>query len=291
VKVVRGQRADDFIHFGRKRRERIGGDMTGANQVLSERWRLLTELAKINEGQRAAMGQRAVDYQTFYDDAYKLLGDPRWPAVFQATDDDKQRYGDDEFGLGCILARNLLAQNAGTRIVYVYDGDRWDHHAGIFDRNAEWNHYRTCNRLDKGLVSLIDDLAAAPGQAPGTSMLDETLIVAQSEFGRTPGMNPVAGRDHYKGAYAGLYAGGGVAGGRVLGRTDADGSKCLDTGWRHKSQPFMDNTVATIYSALGIDWRKSIENTPSGRAYQYVDTVNLGGAAMMESDEIADLFA
>ena len=87
-------------------------------------------------------------------------------------------------------------------------------------------------------------------------MLDETLIVAQSEFGRTPGMNPVAGRDHYKGAYTGLYAGGGVAGGRVLGKTDADGSTCLDTGWRHKRQPFMDNTVATIYSALGIDWKQ-----------------------------------
>jgi hypothetical protein len=269
----------------------FGGDMTGANQVLSERWRLLTELAKINEGQRAAMGQRAADYQTFYDDAYKLLQDPRWPKVFSASDADKQRYGDDEFGLGCILARNLLQQNAGTRMVYVYDGDRWDHHAGIFDKSAEWNHYRTCTRLDKGLVSLIDDLSALPGTAPGKSMLDETLIVAQSEFGRTPGMNPVAGRDHYKGAYAGLYAGGGVAGGRVLGATDADGSKCLETGWRHKSQPFMDNTVATIYSALGIDWKKSVANTPSGRPYHYVDTVSLGGAAMMESDEIAGLFA
>jgi uncharacterized protein (DUF1501 family) len=237
------------------------------------------------------MGQRAADYQTFYDDAYKLLQDPRWPKVFSASDADKQRYGDDEFGLGCILARNLLAQNAGTRVVYVYDGDRWDHHAGIFDKSAEWNHYRTCSRLDKGLVSLIDDLGAMPGAAPGKTMLDETLIVAQSEFGRTPGMNPVAGRDHYKGAYTGLYAGGGVTGGRVLGATDADGSKCLDTGWRHKTQPFMDNTVATIYSALGIDWTKVVANTPSGRAYRYVDTVNLGGAAMMESDEIAGLFA
>ena len=269
----------------------FGGDMSGANQVLSERWRLLTELAKINEGQRAAMGQRAADYQTFYDDAYKLLTDPRWPAVFQATADDKTRYGDDEFGLGCILARNLLKQNAGTRVVYVYDGDRWDHHSGIFDRGAEWNHYRTCTRLDKGLVSLMHDLAATPGAASGKTLLDETLIVCQSEFGRTPGMNPVAGRDHYKGTYTGLYAGGGVKGGTILGRTDADGANCLEPGWRHKSQPFMDNTVATIYSALGIDWTKVVENTPSGRAYHYVDTVSLGGSAMMEADEIAGLFS
>ena len=269
----------------------FGGDMTGANAVLSERWELLTALTKINEGQRKAMGQRAADYQTFYDDAHKLLTDQRWPTVFQASADDKTRYGDDEFGLGCILARNLLKQNAGTRVVYVYDGDRWDHHSGIFDRGAEWNHYRTCTRLDKGLVSLMHDLAATPGAASGKTLLDETLIVCQSEFGRTPGMNPVAGRDHYKGTYTGLYAGGGVKGGTILGRTDADGANCLEPGWRHKSQPFMDNTVATIYSALGIDWTKVVENTPSGRAYHYVDTVSLGGSAMMEADEIAGLFS
>lgn len=270
--------------------EAFGGNPSGANRLLEERWRLLTEFGKINEGQRKALGQRASDYQTFYDDAYRLLNDERWPKVFTASDSDKQRYGSDEFGLGCILARNLIQADAGTKFIYIYDGDRWDHHSGIFDRKAEWNHYRTCTRLDQGLVSLMTDLAAQPGHEPGKTLLDETLIVAQSEFGRTPGMNPVAGRDHYKGAYAGLYAGGGVIGGRVLGRTDADGATCLDPGWKHKTQPYMDNTVATIYSALGIDWRKAVRNTPSGREYLYVDRVNLGGAAMMEDDEIADLF-
>ena len=268
----------------------FGGNAEGVNLVLEERWRLLSALAKVNEGQRQALGQRSSDYQTFYDEAHRLLSDERWSQVFRASDEEKQRYGDDEFGLGCILARNLLKADAGTRFVYVYDGDRWDHHAGIFDRKAEWNHYRTCTRLDKGLVSLVDDLAAAPGQAPGKSMLDETLIVAQSEFGRTPGMNPVAGRDHYKGAYTGLYVGGGVIGGRVIGRTDVDGSACVDAGWPHRRQPFMDNTVASIYSALGIDWRKSVQNTPSGREYVYVDTVSLGGGGMMVNDEIAPLF-
>ena len=268
----------------------FGGNAEGVNLVLEERWRLLSALAKVNEGQRQALGQRSSDYQTFYDEAHRLLSDERWSHVFRASDEEKQRYGDDEFGLGCILARNLLKADAGTRFVYVYDGDRWDHHAGIFDRKAEWNHYRTCTRLDKGLVSLMDDLATAPGHAPGKSMLDETLIVAQSEFGRTPGMNPVAGRDHYKGAYTGLYVGGGVIGGRVIGRTDLDGSACVDAGWRHRRQPFMDNTVASIYSALGIDWRKSVQNTPSGREYVYVDTVSLGGGGMMVSDEIAPLF-
>lgn len=136
----------------------------------------------------------------------------------------------------------------------------------------------------------MHDLAALPGTRPGASMLDETLIVAQSEFGRTPGMNPVAGRDHYKGTYSGLYVGGGVRGGRIIGRTDADGSTCLEPGWPYKTQPCMDNTVATIYSALGIDWKKAIRNTPSGREYVYVDTVDLGGSERIHNDEIAPLF-
>ena len=270
--------------------EVFGGNAGGVNQVLEERWRRSRRWRRSTRANARRSGS-APDYQTFYDEAHRLLTDERWSHVFTASDEDKQRYGSDEFGLGCILARNLLKANAGTRFVYVYDGDRWDHHAGIFDRNAEWNHYRTCTRLDKGIVSLLDDLRATPGHAPGKTMLDETLIVAQCEFGRTPGMNPVAGRDHYKGAYTGLYAGGGVIGGRIIGKTDMDGSACTDSGWGHRTQPFMDNTVASIYSALGIDWKKTVKNTPSGREYVYVDTVILGGGAMMVNDGIALLDA
>jgi hypothetical protein len=258
--------------------------------VLEERWRLLSELTKVSGAEQAALGSRAKDYQVFYNDAYRILNDSRWPQLFQASPEDKTRYGDDEFGLGCVLARNILAADAGTRFIYVYDGDRWDHHSGIFDKNAEWNHYKTCTRFDKGVVSLMTDLTAMPGSAPGRTMLDDTLIVCTSEFGRTPDMNPVAGRDHYKGTYTTMFLGGGVVGGRIIGRTDADGGKCTDPGWKYKGQPFMDNTLATIYSALGIDWRKVVKNTPSGREYVYVDTVSLGGNEMIESDEIADLF-
>ena len=103
-------------------------------------------------------------------------------------------------------------------------------------------------------------------------------------------MNPVGGRDDYDTAYAGLYAGGGVIGGRIIGETDKDGGKVIDDGWAHPGQPFMDNTAATIYSALGIDWKKTVKNTPSGREYMYVDTVNLGGSMMMVNEDIRALF-
>ena len=130
-----------------------------------------------------------------------------------------------------------------------------------------------------------------PGSQPGKTLLDETLIVATSEFGRTPQMNPVQGRDHYRFAYSSMFVGGGVRGGRIIGKTDAIGAQCVDTGWKHKEQPQMDNIVATIYSALGIDWMKTIENTPSGRAYHYIETAPIGGAEFISGDEIAELFA
>lgn len=262
----------------------------GSQARLDERYRLLTAISDAARKERDSMGSKQSDYETFYESAHRLLSDPRWPAVFQASEEEKARYGTDEFGLGCILARNLLQADAGTRFVYIYDGDHWDHHSGIFDRSKKWNHYTTCPRLDKGLVSLLNDLKSAPGSEPGKSLFDETLIVAASEFGRTPEMNPVEGRDHYRFTYTTLFAGGGVRGGRIIGKTNEDGSKCVDPGWKHEGQPFMDNTVATIYSALGVDWRKSITNTPSGREYLYVDSVALGGSEMMFDDEIAELF-
>ena len=103
-------------------------------------------------------------------------------------------------------------------------------------------------------------------------------------------MNAVAGRDHYRQAYTTLFAGGGVRGGRVIGKTNEDASAVVETGWKHRQQPYMDNCVASIYSALGIDWMKVIENTPSGRSYEYVQTAPIGGTEFISNDEIAELF-
>jgi hypothetical protein len=269
----------------------FGGNSDTRNQLLSERWNLLEELAKVSEKERDSLGKKASDFKTFYADARRLEDDPRWTKVFQAPDEEKNRFGNDEFGLGCILARNLIAARGGTRFVYIYDGDRWDQHSFIFDRSKALNHYVNCVRFDKGMSNLIKDLASMPGEDPGKTLLDETLIVATSEFGRTPAMNPVKGRDHYRFVYSQFFAGGGVKGGRAIGKTDEMAANCVETGWTHKPQPYMDNAVATIYSALGIDWSKSIKNTPSGRAYEYIQTAPLGGGEFINNDEIGPLFA
>ena len=168
----------------------------------------------------------------------------------------------------------------------------WDHHKAIFDHHQKSNHSASAtNEFDRAAANLVRDLAAAPSpRQAGKTLLDETLVAVITEFGRVPGaLNGIAGRHHYNEAYLALFAGGGVKGGRILGNTNATGEKVVDTGWKFaKIQPRTENLYASIYSALGIDWRKEITNTPSKRAYRYVDI--LGATEFVPDDEIADLF-
>jgi len=270
--------------------ETFGAGSSSSSEVLERRWNLLQEYEKIARADTFAMGKTASDYETFYADARRIAADPRWSSLFKITQQERDRYGNDEYGLGLILARNILKADAGAHFVYVNDGGRWDQHSFIFDRTKRVNHYVNCERWDKGFASLIADLSSLPGSVAGKTLLDETLIMATSEFGRTPAMNAVAGRDHYRQVYTTLFAGGGVKGGRVIGKTNHDASEVVQTRWKHKEQPFMDNCTATIYSALGIDWKKTISNTPSGRGYEYVQTAPIGGTQFISNDEIAELF-
>ena len=86
-----------------------------------------------------------------------------------------------------------------------------------------------------------------------------------------------------------LQAGGGVKPGRIIGATDATGEKVIDTGWKYKKmQPRTENLYASVYSALGIDWSKRIANTPSGRAFEYLESSS--GPNAIAPGEIALLF-
>ncbi|MCW5983072.1 MAG: DUF1501 domain-containing protein [Bryobacteraceae bacterium] len=260
-----------------------------AIELLEERWRLLCALRSA-EGQRvASFGREMASYENFYDTAHKLVSDSRWPAAFRIEDEDRRRYGNTPVGISCILARNALAQDAGARYIHICHPG-WDHHVYIWDRNASTNHYKLCEEFDPAFASLLEDLAATPAPGdPGKTLLDETLVVAMGEFGRTPGrLNNMDGRDHYNKCFPALFAGAGVKGGLVLGRTDAAGEKCLDTGWHRKEQPRIENIVATMYSALGIDWSKEIRDTPSGRAYAYVDP--LGPNGYIPTDDITSIY-
>jgi uncharacterized protein (DUF1501 family) len=260
-----------------------------ALELIEERWRLLSGLRDLERSRVAEFGKEMGTFEDFSTTAHRLLTDPRWPAAFQIPDRDRARYGNTPIGISCILARNVLTQDAGTHYIHLCHPG-WDHHAKIWDRSASSNHYKLIAEFDPAFASLIEDLAAAPSKAtPGKTLLDETLVVAMGEFGRTPGaVNHLNGRDHYNPCFPALFAGAGVKGGRVVGATDKDGAKCLETGWQHKEQPRIENVVATMYSALGIDWTKEVHNTPSKRTYVYVDP--LGANGYIPSDELAPIY-
>ena len=260
-----------------------------ALDLVEERWRLLAKLREAQRGRLSAFERRMSSYTDFYDAAHSLLSDHRWTRAFEIGESDRERYGETDVATSCILARNMLATDAGTRYVHVCHPG-WDHHKYIWDHSAKTNHYKLCAEFDQAFSALITDLAATPSPTnPRQTVLDETLVVAMSEFGRTPGaLNNMAGRDHYNKVYPALFAGAGVQPGLILGETDADGAKCLDTGWHRNEQPRIENVVSTIYSALGIDWTKKVHDTPSKRTYAYVD--ELGAPGWIPTDEISSIY-
>jgi hypothetical protein len=216
-------------------------------------------------------------HATFYDSAKLLMYDPTVASVFQFSSDESSRYGDTAFGRACIVARNAVSAHLGISFVnIVYDG--WDTHVGMFDTGYTPNMYGLCNDLDRGVGNLINDLRA-------TGDLANTLIVMLGEFGRTPGLlNAQGGRDHWKDAMSICMAGGGVVGGRTIGKTTAMGDEITDPEWSQDRAMFIEDITCTIYSALGIDWTKSIANTPSGRLFEYVGQAAAG--AFTSIDEV-----
>ena len=83
-------------------------------------------------------------------------------------------------------------------------------------------------------------------------------------------------------------AGGGIKGDRVIGATDEIGGRVVKPGWHGGRSIYPEDVVATVYSALGIDWTKRIQNTPSGRVFSYVDGTSASG--IIDPDEVSELF-
>jgi uncharacterized protein (DUF1501 family) len=193
--------------------------------------------------------------------------EPEVNNAFEFSDLDSERYGNTTFGDSCIVAKNILAADLGTHYVQI-NSRGWDHHqdiylegAGLYARGAEF---------DPAVANLISDLGSTPGTTTGKTLLDETLIVAKGEFGRTIGdLTTRDGRDHYF-VHSAMFAGGGTVGGRVIGQTTADGRYIEDTGWSASRAATAGDVAATIYSALGIDFATVRNDDPLGRGFDYV---------------------
>lgn len=201
----------------------------------------------------------------FYSDARRMMYDTNVANAFRFSAADQAKYGNSTFGNACVTARNVLMSNLGARYIQI-DLGGWDNHQNIYTANAL---YRPAGQLDVGLANLIADLAIIPGSS-GRTLLDDTLIVAKGEFGRTVGkITSQNGRDHYF-VHSAIVAGGGTIGGRALGKTTPDGAYVDDPGWSAGRPVYNEDIAATIYSALGIDYTKTLHDDPLGRGFQYV---------------------
>jgi hypothetical protein len=242
----------------------------GVSDVLARRWERLQD---IDRSLRTGGAEKNfTDYHEYYRSAWAIMNDPRIGRIFTLPDEDRKRYGNSGLGNSLILARNLLQADAGTRFILASHGG-WDHHSDIYRDNTR-SHQVLIRELDLALGHVIGDLGRTPSlHRQGRTLLDDTLVVALSEFGRVPG--PITetrkGREHHIKVHAGVFAGGGVTRGAVIGRTDETGGEIAAAGWSARRPIYMEDVACTIYSALGIDWTKRIETTPSGRAFHYVE--------------------
>ncbi len=172
-------------------------------------------------------------YSDMYDDAVKMMKSEELKAfdLNEEADALRDKYGRDRFGQGCLLARRLVEH--GVRFVEVSFGN-WDTHNANFTRVPE-----LCDELDAGMSTLLADLESR-------GMLNDTLVVLATEFGRTPDINVNDGRDHHPAGFSCVLAGGGIRGGQVHGATDERGDKVAD---QLTSIPDLN---ATIGYALGL---------------------------------------
>jgi hypothetical protein len=184
----------------------------------------------------------------FYEKAHSLISSPAAKRAFDLNlepDPVREFYGRNSFGQSCLLARRLI--EAGVHFVTVTDGG-WDTHQNNFKSLKE----RLLPRLDKGYSALLQDLH-------DRGLLESTLVVWFGDFGRTPKINPSAGRDHWASAGVACMGGGGVRTGEVVGATNPLGEFVTD------SPVTPQDLAATIYHTLGIPlhtWYRSQDGRP-----------------------------
>ncbi len=202
-----------------------------------------------------------------YELAYRMQQHaPEAVDLRKETEETKKLYGLDdantaEFGTRCLLARRLVER--GVRFVLLFSGGgpvsvQWDAHD-----NVKSNHEQMCRWTDKPVAGLLRDLK-------GRGLLDSTLVIWGTEFGRTPVSENGKGRDHNPTAFTMWMAGGGVKGGRVIGQTDEIGFRTV--GERYHPR----DLHATILHLLGLD-QMELTFMHNGRSERLTD---FGGAVI-----------
>lgn len=206
-------------------------------------------------------------YESLYDEAVKLMKSADLKAfdIKQEPAKIRSKYGNDNFGQGCLLARRLV--ESGVRFVEVTLGG-WDTHYDNFTAVEA-----RAAVLDRGYSSLMEDLKVK-------GLLESTMVVIATEFGRTP--NIVAehsnGRDHHPSAFSAVISGGGVKGGVKYGASDDNGNRIDSPGVT------LQDLNATIAYGLGLD-HTQVVFSPSGRPFR------IAGADKGIGNPVTSIFA
>jgi hypothetical protein len=267
-----------FVRVGGRLQNTSGGGILGVEFdpfVMPEAGKVPTNAAPATEVQRytrrldllgrletpyAAGGaaEEVAEHQKLYQKASRMILSTQMKAfeLDSESAEIREGYGTTTFGNSCLLARRLVETGVPCVEVVV---NGWDTHFDNFPRVKELT-----SQVDRPLAYLLTDLKQR-------GMLDSTLVVWMGEFGRTPKINPRAGRDHYPKAFNMLMAGGGVRGGQVIGATDESGADVSD---RPVTVP---DLFQTFCKSLAIN--PAIENiAPNGRPIKIVD----GGQVVQE---------
>jgi hypothetical protein len=204
-----------------------------------------------------------------FEQAYRLVTSPEAKKAFDLSAEKaavRARYGPRTIGQSCLLARRLVERGVGFVTV---NNTGWDTHGDLVLRLKEG--YAGA-KVGVGLIPTFDlAFAALVGDLADRGLLDETLVVAMGEFGRTPKVNTQGGRDHWPRVFSVALAGGGVKGGQVVGASDRVGESPSD-------RPVTPADLArTIYTLLGVDPDREL-HTADGRPVQ----INQGGKVVRE---------
>lgn len=242
-----------------------------ANHPSESRRRVLDTLAKLNTSHLDNVGDPEIATRiSQYEMAYRMQTSV--PELMNFEDESAETLklygaqpGKASFANNCLLARRLVER--GVRLIELYDSD-WDHHNNLANRLKA-----KCKDIDQASAALITDLKQR-------GLLDETLIIWGSEFGRTPlaqgidgsGNKTAIGRDHHKDAFTVWLAGGGIKGGVTYGQTD-------DFGFSIAENPVhVHDLNATILHLLGLDHER-LTYKYQGREFRLTD---VSGTVMRE---------
>jgi len=188
-----------------------------------------------------------------YRAAFNMITAPETKAAFQIEQESpelRDKYGRHKFGQNCLLARRMI--ESGVRFVTITDGG-WDTHQDNFKSLKS----SRIPPVDQGLPALLNDLH-------DRGLLDSTLVVWLTDFGRTPVINSASGRDHWASAGFAIMAGAGIPGGSVLGATDEEGGRPI------RNEYLTADIAVTIYEKLGIP-SDLIAQAPDGRPVRLIE--------------------